>query len=137
MSGGPIYVSDDPARTRPEILAPLVLDDGRVLRADEPGQVLRRMLLRDPSLEAVPLLVGAPVVRGGVRAAVIAAFHVHKSAARVTGALCAEDIEALGLTLPAVVFVHGGDVAVCLTLDTTTVVPILGPGVDKLVWASR
>jgi len=32
---------------------------------------------------------------------------------------------------------HGGDVAVCLTLDTTTVVPILGPGVDKLVWASR
>ncbi len=32
---------------------------------------------------------------------------------------------------------HGGDVAVCLALDTTTVVPTLVPGVDKLVWGSQ
>ena len=32
---------------------------------------------------------------------------------------------------------HGADVAVCLTLDTSTVVPMLAPGVDKLVWGSR
>ena len=32
---------------------------------------------------------------------------------------------------------HGADVAVCLTLDTSTVVPVLLPGVDKLVSAPR
>jgi 2-phosphosulfolactate phosphatase len=32
---------------------------------------------------------------------------------------------------------HGADVAVCLTLDTSTVVPTLTPGVDKLVWGSQ
>jgi len=32
---------------------------------------------------------------------------------------------------------HGGDVAVCLSVDTSTVVPSLTPGVDKLVWGSQ
>lgn len=32
---------------------------------------------------------------------------------------------------------HGADVTVCLTLDTSTVVPTRLPGVDKLVWGSQ
>ena len=61
--------------------------------------------------------------------------------ARDVGLTYGKDLERLGRdsrhARQLVVKGHGGDVAVCLTLDTTTVVPILGPGVDKLVWASR
>ncbi len=32
---------------------------------------------------------------------------------------------------------RGADVAFCLALDTTTVVPTLVPNVDKLVWGPR
>jgi 2-phosphosulfolactate phosphatase len=32
---------------------------------------------------------------------------------------------------------HGRDVDTCFDLDTTSVVPTLAPGVDKLVWGSR
>jgi hypothetical protein len=35
ISGGPIYVSDKIGRTNPEILKPLCLEDGRILRPDE------------------------------------------------------------------------------------------------------
>ena len=37
VSGGPVYVSDMIGRSNREILAPLSLDDGRVLRCDRPG----------------------------------------------------------------------------------------------------
>lgn len=37
VSGGPIYVSDKLNRTIPEILEPLTLSDGRILRCDKPA----------------------------------------------------------------------------------------------------
>lgn len=37
VSGGPIYVSDKINRTIPEILEPLTLSDGRILRCDKPA----------------------------------------------------------------------------------------------------
>jgi raffinose synthase len=107
VSGGPIYLTDVASRTRPEVVAPLILGDSTVLRPDEPGQVFARLLLRDPSLEPIPLLVGAPILREGVRAALIAAFHVNKWSAEVEGEIRAEDLVALGLTLPAVVATPG------------------------------
>ena len=61
--------------------------------------------------------------------------------ARAVGLAYGKDLERLGRdsrhARQLVVKGHGADVGVCLTLDTTTVVPTLGPGVDKLVWGSR
>lgn len=37
VSGGPIYVSDTTDRSKKDILMPLVLEDGRILRCDRPG----------------------------------------------------------------------------------------------------
>lgn len=34
ISGGPVYVSDKIGRTRPEVLQPLVFEDGKILRCD-------------------------------------------------------------------------------------------------------
>ena len=94
-SGGPVYVTDEAGRERPEVLRPLALSDGRLLMLDEPGQVTRDTLLSDAALEPVPLKVFGRVTREGLAAGVVAAFKVNKSAARVTGELRAADVEGL------------------------------------------
>lgn len=37
VSGGPVYVSDTLERSKREVLMPLILEDGRILRCDRPG----------------------------------------------------------------------------------------------------
>lgn len=48
VSGGPVYVSDTLDRSNPEILAPLCLKDGRILRCDNPAVPTRDCLCTDP-----------------------------------------------------------------------------------------
>lgn len=52
VSGGPVYVSDRIGRTRPEILEPLCLEDGRLLMCDEPAVPVRSCLLTPPDHRA-------------------------------------------------------------------------------------
>ncbi len=49
VSGGPIYVSDKLGRTRPEILKPLALKDGRILRCDESAIPTRDCITSNPT----------------------------------------------------------------------------------------
>ena len=48
VSGGPIYVSDKLDRTVADVLMPLCLDDGRILRCDEVAVPAREWLCADP-----------------------------------------------------------------------------------------
>lgn len=48
ISGGPIYVSDQLHRSRKEILEPLILNDGRILRCDRPAMPTADCLTEDP-----------------------------------------------------------------------------------------
>lgn len=48
ISGGPIYISDTLNRSRAEILKPLTLDDGRILRCERPAMPTRDCLTNDP-----------------------------------------------------------------------------------------
>lgn len=48
ISGGPVYVSDEPGRSRREILMPLVLSNGRILRCDSPAVPSADCITRDP-----------------------------------------------------------------------------------------
>jgi hypothetical protein len=93
VSGGPVYFTDEPGKERPEILRRLAFSDGRLLMPDEPAQVTRDMLLRDPSLDPVALKVFARVTRPGFEAGVVAAFNVNKSARIVSGFVRPEDAE--------------------------------------------
>jgi hypothetical protein len=49
ISGGPIYVSDKIGRTNPEVLKPLCLPDGRIIRADESATPTADCLTSDPT----------------------------------------------------------------------------------------
>ena len=49
ISGGPIYVSDKIGRTNPEILKPLCLEDGRIIRPDESATPTADCLMKDPT----------------------------------------------------------------------------------------
>jgi hypothetical protein len=49
ISGGPIYVSDKIGRTDPEVLKPLCLPDGRIIRADESATPTADCLTSDPT----------------------------------------------------------------------------------------
>jgi raffinose synthase len=91
ISGGPIYITDQPGKERPEIVRPLATSDGRLLMLDEPGQVTPDTLLTDVALEPVPLKVFGTISRPGTSTAMVAAFNVNKSASTVTGRIGAED----------------------------------------------
>lgn len=60
LSAGPVYVSDAPGETLARDVLPLILADGRILRADAPGRPVADALFADPRTAARPLLVEAP-----------------------------------------------------------------------------
>ncbi|XP_011084119.1 probable galactinol--sucrose galactosyltransferase 6 [Sesamum indicum] len=56
ISGGPIYVSDEPGKHNFDILRKLVLPDGSILRARLPGRPTKDCLFSDPARDGVSLL---------------------------------------------------------------------------------
>nr|AXF37480.1 glycoside hydrolase 36-4 [Hevea brasiliensis] len=56
ISGGPVYVSDEPRKHDFKVLKKLVLPDGSILRARLPGRPTRDCLFSDPSRDGVSLL---------------------------------------------------------------------------------
>jgi raffinose synthase len=117
ISGGPIYFTDEPGRERAELLRPLCDRDGQLYMLDAPGMVTRDLLLLDPSLAGVPLKVAGRITRPGLEAGMLAAFHVDKSADRVTGSLHPGDVEGLGGE-HFVVWRRGGSALTLLARDS-------------------
>lgn len=91
VSGGPIYFSDPVGQTDPAVLWPLILQDGSILRCEQPGLPSRDCLLTDYTKETVPLKIYNRCKIGGV----IAAFHVTETAEAVQGMIRVQDIEGL------------------------------------------
>ncbi|KAK4404155.1 putative galactinol--sucrose galactosyltransferase 6 [Sesamum angolense] len=56
ISGGAVYVSDEPGRHNFDILRKLVLPDGSILRAQLPGRPTKDCLFSDPARDGVSLL---------------------------------------------------------------------------------
>ena len=91
ISGGPIYVSDKIGRTRAEILKPLSLSNGRILRPD---------LCASPSPDC---LTSNPTVSGKIfkiqnvadKAGIMAVFNVDRENHSVSGTISPKDIPAL------------------------------------------
>ena len=91
VSGGPIYVSDMLGRSRREVLMPLVLEDGRILRCDRPGMPAKDCLTKDP-VSSGKLFKIQNLCNGS---GVIAAFNLDEEDRAVTGTISPDDVEGL------------------------------------------
>ena len=91
ISGGPIYVSDEIGRSRPEILKPLCFDDGRILRCDRSGMPTADCLVDDPRKSGKPFKIWNRIGKAGV----VAAFHIGEEDGPLEGLLSPSDVPGL------------------------------------------
>lgn len=91
VSGGPIYVSDKIGRSRPEILKPLCLSDGRILRCDAPASPARESLLTNPVTSPVLFKLQNTAAGSGV----LAVFNLFEDGTPVSGTVSPSDVEGL------------------------------------------
>ena len=91
ISGGPIYVSDEIGRSRPEILKPLCFDDGRILRCDRSGMPTADCLVDDPRRSGKPFKIWNRIGKAGV----VAAFHIGEEDGPIEGFLSPSDVPGL------------------------------------------
>ncbi|CAM4301436.1 hypothetical protein FHS16_000629 [Paenibacillus endophyticus] len=91
ISGGPVYFSDAPGNTDPAKIWPLIYKDGTIIRCDGTPSPTEDSLLSDPTEQALPLKLWNTA--GG--AGVVAAFHIHKDSAAVTGSIGPADVPGL------------------------------------------
>ena len=80
ISGGPIYVSDMIGRSNKEILTPLVLDDGKILRCDRPCIATYDCATVDPTTGGKAIKLQNTVGEYGV----LAAFNIDAQNSPVT-----------------------------------------------------
>ncbi len=91
LSGGPVYVTGDPARQDWALLRAFVADDGTLLRTDAPVLPTRDALFVDAGTARVPLKGFAR--SGG--AGLLGAFNVHEGGEPVDGQWRVSDVEGL------------------------------------------
>ena len=88
ISGGPIYVSDTLDRSRAEILKPLVLKDGKILRPDKQAMPTLDCLMVDPLNSGKPFKLQNMANRCGI----LAAFNIDGENNKVCGKISPSDI---------------------------------------------
>lgn len=91
ISGGPIYVSDTLSRSRREILMPLCLGNGRILRCDKPAVPLLNCVYQNPENCKAPFMLQNTA--GGC--AYTAAFNLDSENDTVCGDFSPQDIDGL------------------------------------------
>ncbi|HYE08143.1 MAG TPA: Sip1-related alpha-galactosidase [Planctomycetota bacterium] len=96
VSGAPIYVSDKPGRHDGALLRKLVLSDGSVLRADQPGLPTRACLFADPTAGDALLTIFNRNGDAGVVGAFNARWHEQPAERKaLAGAVSPADIHGL------------------------------------------
>lgn len=88
VSGGPIYMSDELDRSIRDVIMPLVLDDGRILRCDRPGMPSVDCLTVDPTESKEIFKLQNMCNESGV----IAVFNFDKDNNEVKGTVSPEDV---------------------------------------------
>ena len=91
ISGGPIYVSDELGKSVADILAPLALSDGRILRCNRPATPTRDCLTADPRISDKIFKLQNMCGNSGV----IAAFDLRRDEGAVSGFIRPADVEGL------------------------------------------
>lgn len=91
VSGGPVYISDKLGRSRLEILAPLALEDGRILRCDRPAMPAADCLTVNPTASGQPFKLQNVCGNNGV----LAVFNLDEDNRAVAGSISPCDIDGI------------------------------------------
>lgn len=91
VSGGPVYLSDKIGRSIKDVIMPLILNDGKILRCSQPAVPTRDCLVLDAENAVVPFKVWNRCKDSGI----IAAFNLNKENKTVAGSLSAHDVDGL------------------------------------------
>ena len=91
ISGGPIYVSDKLGESQADMLRPLTLSDGRILRTDRPAVPTADCLTEDPERSGKPFKLQSLCGQSGV----VAVFNLSRENTRVEGRLSPADVDGL------------------------------------------
>ncbi|MFW6132831.1 MAG: Sip1-related alpha-galactosidase [Planctomycetota bacterium] len=98
ISGGPVYLSDDPGDFDAANVRPLCFDDGRLLRPLAPAVPLPRSVMLDPFEQDRPYVVAAPLPDA---AAAVVAYNLTEPTRPVRGEIGIDDHrDAAGLLDP-------------------------------------
>ena len=93
ISGGPIYITDEYDKTITEIIKPLILSDGRILKPDIPAMPTLDSLMVDPYNEKCPLKIYSYIdVKGFGRYGLLAVFHIYKKDEEIYGNISPKDV---------------------------------------------
>ncbi|MFW6189948.1 MAG: Sip1-related alpha-galactosidase [Planctomycetota bacterium] len=98
LSGGPIYLSDNPRQFDEEAVRPLCLEDGELLRPLAPAAPLPDSIFMNPLTDGRPYRAVAPLANG---AAAVAAYNLTEPEQPVRGAVRPADYaHAAGMMQP-------------------------------------
>ena len=87
ICGGPVYVSDEIGKTDFEVIKPLILNDGRVIRMENPARPCDDCLFVNSQKSGKPFKVYNKSERGGV----VIAYNIDEENREVKGGVCACD----------------------------------------------
>lgn len=96
LSGGPVYLSDDPKSFFAPNIRPLAFDTGELLRPLAPAAPLPASLFADPLHEAVAYQVVAPL---SGQVAAVGIYNLTEQETRVEGRITADDYRAASAML--------------------------------------
>lgn len=97
LSGGPIYLSDNPTGFDANNIEPLCLSDGQLLRPLAPAAPLPRSLFANPFEDGEPYFAIAPLAN---RCAALVAYNLTEPVVPVSGAIRFNDFDEAGCMLP-------------------------------------
>ncbi len=89
VSGGPIYISDKIGRSKKELLAPLIFEDGKIIRCDRPATPTDDCIAVDSTVSGKPIKIQNTVKGSGV----LALFNLSKDNTPAEGFISPADID--------------------------------------------
>lgn len=115
VSGGPVYIADEPGKHNAEVVRKLVMSDGSVTRCAAPGRLSSDCIFRDVRTERVLLKVFNTTPFGGIAGIFNANYHEDKTGIEpIDGAFSPSDVEGLECGSFAVWFHNAGK---CIELE--------------------
>jgi hypothetical protein len=124
ISGGPVYISDEPSKITPDILIPLAFEDGKLLRTAAPATLLPESFFIHPFRAGNVFRVVAPMGDG---VAAIALFNFSEGGKALSASFSAADYPYAGeLLQPAEAWTQPEEGLLVYDQEKMTVFPMAG-----------